>query len=652
LINFGDSGLIVQYIQNFLKDNYDKSMSLSDTYDKQTHKTLINYLKLPEIIDANRMKDLIHQMFVFREDQPPNKLIDGGGVWNFDFEMTPYQLRFYNRPINQCFDGALQFINQYMQKVDDLCRKFGWRLTYYTKFKYIPGEKKAKVAEFIITQESRKQLLPTKELMKMINFSCGDYLLSKCFLDEKNKYHGFIQDSKYFKIAVIEAKPGDIFSITHGYKYPCEIAIAHTEHTLKEMKQEGYAVKQIVSYLENSPTQGLVPLEVEVYKIPEDSDCKYLLIQMPFKNNLISPQSQKVKVILGDILGEGKPSQASCDLLKEWVLANESIKAGEVGVVLPFTLSGARLIAANINRDLNPQGEPIIDMQDVVMYQQELNRNPATPWLGEAIFEKPIDLSESDYDRLLVMYGDWMEGNNLSELVFGSQLLRNKNENVLNIPIVEYQDNPWAIHECFIPFIIGSAIHEYSDLEDIRWLQEKIQEYYPQYKGKYWGCYDKPEDYIADEEMKWNPIKSKWEYWKRGTYSGYILDQTINPLNGWLRHEYNMEKTPIQIVNGKWLINKQWTGSIVLSDGRITTEYAKNSLKQIIKDLQMKLIEHIRNHRQYYKGDDLTEMPRFANGYITPLTEKYLNDILANYVIFDHYIEESINKQYREKPLT
>ena len=36
-INFGDTGLIVQYIQNFLKDNYNKNIHLSDEYDKETH---------------------------------------------------------------------------------------------------------------------------------------------------------------------------------------------------------------------------------------------------------------------------------------------------------------------------------------------------------------------------------------------------------------------------------------------------------------------------------------------------------------------------------------------------------------------------------------------------------------------------------------
>ena len=51
MINLGDRGLIVQYIQNFLKDNFNKNIHLSDEYDKETHQALIEYLQLPEILD-------------------------------------------------------------------------------------------------------------------------------------------------------------------------------------------------------------------------------------------------------------------------------------------------------------------------------------------------------------------------------------------------------------------------------------------------------------------------------------------------------------------------------------------------------------------------------------------------------------------------
>ena len=182
-INFGDTGLIVQYIQNFLKDNYNKNIHLSDEYDKETHKALIDYLKLPEIMEPNDIKDLLISLFTFKEEKPPHKLINGGGIWNFNFDMTPDKIIFWNRDINQCFNGAIEFISEHMDDVDKVCRLHGWKLSGYTSFKYnknkIDEEHKIK---FIISKDNREQLLPASDVLKMINLSMNDYLLGKCFL--------------------------------------------------------------------------------------------------------------------------------------------------------------------------------------------------------------------------------------------------------------------------------------------------------------------------------------------------------------------------------------------------------------------------------------------------------------------------------------
>ena len=279
MINLGDRSLAVQYIQNFLKDNYNKNIHLSDEYDKDTHKALIEYLQLPEVLDSYSMKDLILEKYTFREDQPPNALINGGGVWNFDFDITLDTIRFYNRPINQCFDGALRFISEYIEDIDELCRANGWYLANYTKFKYDNSQEITKVAEFMLVKESRKQLLPVKDIIKMINFSMNDYLLGKCFIDENNSYHGYIQDSNLYKISYIPAKPGDVFTISHGYKYACELAIGYVEVNINDLKHsELVSVNNIISHLSKSVYGEMNPGQYEIYEIPEDSECTYLVI--------------------------------------------------------------------------------------------------------------------------------------------------------------------------------------------------------------------------------------------------------------------------------------------------------------------------------------------------------------------------------------
>lgn len=600
MINFGDKGLIVQYIQNFLKDNYNSNIHLSDEYDKDTHKALIEYLMLPEIMDCYSLKDLLINTFTLREINPPNLLIDGGGIWNFDFDITPDTIRFYNRPINQCLSGALRFISTYLDKVDELCRQHGWYVADYTSFVYDENNTSVTTAEIILQQETRKQLLPTKDIINMINLSTNDYLLNKCFIDEDNSYHGFIEYSKKYKIAYIPAKPGDTFTISHGYCYSCEMAISYCEYSLTEIKEGNCTVNNIISHLNKSPYGEINAGQYEIYKIPEDSECKYLLIQMPFNNAFLNNSTQKIKIKIGDINQDGNITTTN-DPMSDYSLLDKYVSAKMKGQQLPFNLTGANLIAANINKDVDINGEPLINDLDLNLFRSQINEGMPINF-GETIYEKKIDLSTSDLDKLLIIYGDITENNK---------------DNELNIPIEDYQITPWAIHDEFLPYILGSAIHKYSDIEDIIWLQNKVREFNSEYTGLRHGYYDSPEDYIINEEFIWNPNTTLYEYHKNGVYTGYVLDNKTNVLNGKLRRESDMTLSPIEILNGKVLYNHEWTGAFVLSNGKFTKEHAKNSLKEIIKSFQLKNNDH-------YKYQN-TELIKFVNGYINPLTEKYLD---------------------------
>ena len=602
MINLGDRSLAVQYIQNFLKDNYNKNIHLSDEYDKDTHKALIEYLQLPEVLDSYSMKDLILEKYTFREDQPPNALINGGGVWNFDFDITLDTIRFYNRPINQCFDGALRFISEYIEDIDELCRANGWYLANYTKFKYDNSQEITKVAEFMLVKESRKQLLPVKDIIKMINFSMNDYLLGKCFIDENNSYHGYIQDSNLYKISYIPAKPGDVFTISHGYKYACELAIGYVEVNINDLKHsELVSVNNIISHLSKSVYGEMNPGQYEIYEIPEDSECTYLVIQMPYQNNLISPSSQKITIKLGDINQDGRIDfdinnpQSDYMILKNYVENRDDVNTP--------TLTGASLVAANINKDIDINGNPVVDESDLKIFEARIKafqNNGIAIDFGETIYEKEIDLTESDYDRLLVIYGNIEEGNSNNEL---------------NIPIEDYQTNPWSIHDCFLPYIYGSAIHTYSDSRDIEWLQKLIMKFQPRYEGLRWGYYDNADSFISNDYIKWNETKAKYEYFVNGLYTGYILSSN-DIYNADLRRESNMTLSNIKILNGRILVNNEWTGKLVLYNGSITTELSQYSLKEIIKSFQL-------STNQFYKHQT-TEQIKFINGFVDPLTERRL----------------------------
>ena len=603
-INFGDSNLIVQYIQNFLKDNYNKNIHLSDEYDKETHRALINYLQLPEILDSYKMKDLLISNFTFKNPQPPNELINGGGIFNFDFKLTPTEIEFYNRPINQCFDNGLRFINEYIDNIETFVKQYGWNLVYYTKFKFSNNEKNYNTLKFILRKDARKQILPGNEIINMINMYDNSMLLNKCFIDEKNSYHGFIQNSKFYKICYIPAKPGDTFTITHGYKYACEMAISYTEHTLEELKSDsGYGVEKIVSHLSSSSLGELNPGQYEIYNIPYTSNCKYLLVQMPYKNELILPKNKQIKIKIGDINQDGIINEQDYLLLKEYV------ESKELGTTSSTNLSGKSLIAANINKDIDVNGEQIVDRLDLNLFKSQLDRYKTTNIpidFGETIYEQEIELKDSDFDRLLIMYGNIELGNK---------------DNQLNIPINEYQTEPWAVHECFLPYILNSAIHKYSNINDIEWLQDKVSKINNNYNGIQIGVYDDAESYLANEYFIWNINKTIYEYYVNGLNTGYILDGDL--YNGNLRRESTMGLSNMKILNGRFIVNDEWAGKLVLSSGLITKDLASNSLKEIIKDFQIK-------SNIFYK-DKTENQIKFINGYVDPLTERLINQYTQLY---------------------
>ena len=600
MINFGDSNITVQYIQNFLKDNYDKNIHLSDEYDKETHRALIDYLLLPEIISADELKDKLIDKYTFREKQPPNKLVDGGGIWNFDYEITPNIIKFFNRPISQCFNGAVQFILKHMNDVKEFCKQFGWSVFYYSNVTDLAN---TQTIQFNIMQESRKQILPCKDIINMINFANNDFLIKKCFLDENNSLHGFIQSSKFYKIAYIPAKPGETFTISHGYSYACELAIGYTEHSLSVLKNEDYVqVENIVSRLHNSLKGELNSGDYEIYKIPENSNCKYLLIQMPYKEALIDKTSKIIKIKLGDINDDGFVNQQDFEMLENYVSSKKN------GNITKSSFSEKALLAANINKDVDTDGRPIIDDRDVEMFEKELNKaDNQNIDLGEIIVDSSQLYNESDFNKLLVIYGNIEHENS---------------NNILNIPLYEFQTNPWAIHDCFLSYLLGSCIHKYSHIEDISWLQKEISKINSQYGGIRPGFYDEASSYMSKDVIIWNDVKGVYEYYQNGLYTGYILE-TNNLSDSKLIKESGITLNNIEIKNGHILTNNEWKGKIVLEDGRITQELSQYSLREIIKSFQIEYNEIYKNHS--------SDQIKFINGYLDPITENALKKLTYNY---------------------
>ena len=178
MINFGDKNIYVTYLQLFLKENYNYDLIISDEYDIDTHRALIKYLKEPEIIDCYELKDLILRFYTYRNSDPPHDLVDGGGIWNFNFDISPDYIRFFNRDISDCLTGGLKFITEHIESLKSFCDQYGWNITYYTTYSYDETGEIPK-AEIVIKKTARKQLLPCRDIINMINLSLNQFLSNK-----------------------------------------------------------------------------------------------------------------------------------------------------------------------------------------------------------------------------------------------------------------------------------------------------------------------------------------------------------------------------------------------------------------------------------------------------------------------------------------
>ena len=563
-INFDDEGLVVSNLQLFLKENYRRDLSLSGVYDIDTHRALIGYLKQPNTINSREMKDKLIAKFTYREPLPPHSLVDGGGIFNFDNQTTDDEIMFFTKPTNTYFDNGVSFINKHIDDISNYVKDYGWSVESYSRFVNNYGNTGRTRAEIHLRKTGIRNILPNKEVLPMINLYDGQCLYSKCFLDNDGKFSGVIQPNDKYKIAIIECSPGDEFTIAHGFSTPCELAFAYSEYSLREIKYESSNkfVSVISDYTDNSLNGPVYPGISKVCKIPENSKARYLLIQMPFTNQLTTRSTQKITVRLGDINSDGKIDNTDVALLNSWVTAKENNQP------LPFELTGNKLIAANVSKDIDADGNPIVDRTDVTLLQQAVESN-RTELLGSVEYEQVITASAYAQDRLLVMFGAFT------------------NKDSYNAPLDQFWIEPWSVHEKFIQYFLGRVIHKYSNIEDISWLQTNIRNYYGDYTDKYTGIYDSEDNYLTLDSVVYDSRSDKYKVYHNDLYLGYYLQYTNKDKGNGVFTNDDKSPTAFTLINNMLYKNGVNTRKILTSSGYFARGDAERSLKSLVKKFQL-----------------------------------------------------------------
>lgn len=600
-INFNDEGLIVDNLQIFLRENECPSLCLSGIYDSATHKSLIRYLKKPNTASVYKVRDFIHNNFTYREEMPPHKLIDGGGILNFDNDCTPSRIIYRTKPTNAYYSNGIKFISEHIEELSQFVATLGWTVSRYSTFGTGSIVNNRIAAEIIIDMTGIQNKFPNRDVLPMINLFEGTYLYNKCFTSS-NTFDHYISENSDYKIAVIPCKPGDSFTIAHGYSTACEIAAAYSEGALSSIKKAGHYVEHIVSRL-NSSSNGAVNVGKYItYSVPSTSSARYLLVQMPYRDDLTAYQTQTTTIHLGDVNQDGKIDNQDVMMLDKWVSENEKDEPHTI------ELSKTALIAANVNKDLDLDGNPLVDRNDVTILKAAVESgNPSS--LGVIEYEQNVRISSTESDRLLVMYGT------------------DVTDDTLNIPVDEFYISPWAVNSQFIEYFLDRVIQPYSEIEDISWLQTNIRKSVGNYSIKYTGYYDDISDYATTDYIKYNKTNSRYEYYRNNRYLGCYVESKDNFKNGEIIDAHSKEVIAT-IVNRNILVDGKFDGRIIGEDLNIYSGDSQYSLREIMRKIQKSI-----NERLTAEGKPKNELLKWTIGYYDIETDKYYRKIINTDIV-------------------
>lgn len=551
-----------------------------------------------------KVRNEIHNQFIYREESPPHKLIDGGGIINFDNKSMPEEIIYRTKPTNAYYAGGVKFISEHIEELSEFVENMGWSVTYYSSLGTGTLTNNRTSAEIRIAKTGIQNRFPNKDVLPMINLFEGKYIYNKCF-KSSSTFEGYMTTNKNYKVAIIPCKPGETFTIAHGYSTPCEVAMAYSTQTFNAIKQEGAYVEDVESRMSYDAQGSLNVGEGVYYTVPQDSGATYMLVQMPYRDDLTSFQTEKISIKLGDVNLDGKVDESDLKILDKWVTESENNQAHTV------ELSETALTAANVTRDLDLDGKPLVDRKDVTMLNAYITQGKVSE-LGSIEYEQNIRVSNTESDRLLVMYSDIASNTSA------------------NVPINQYYVSPWAIHSKFLEYFLDRVIQPYSDMLDITWLQANIHNSVGTYTDNLSGKYDQLSDHVTFDYIKYDKVSGKYKYYRNNEYSGCFVYSDNNFKNGEIRRESD-DSILLTIQNHKLFRDGEFDGRITTSDGNIYDKRAQNNLRSVILNLQMTI-----NNRLEAEGVPENERLKWTLGYYDVQTDKEFRRLYGDFVTYDY----------------
>ena len=506
-IHYGDEGMVVKYIQMFLQENYSRSIIPSGIYDTETHRNLLEYIKLsniepnPHTVRIKLLEQIPELEMYFTSATEANEITftTKGGIKTVLYDDVTYY----------------DFLTNEKERIYKAVSDLGWVVEEYSN---VNSETEKYI--ITITTSNRQNYFPNREMIYYVNSFLNQYIY-------KMKFDGtrFVSDlQNKYRLAVIPCEPSTRYTFYHGYNADITLVVGFSSTPPSN-------VETGVSTLLSEPEEiSLSPRKYYMINTPED--CTYIYIQVEYDDDVAQNISETL--YLGAIYNEGRayttPSehinpatgkpegniirQLDLDLLAEYINyygnmvygvdgnGNPTVTSSYVlkmtdpskwygmtqgytneAEFLEYWSSKKRLLVADVNRD----GEIVTRITttnlllspDYKQMYRFYRMQTDLMTLGTIKYKDEIISDESL--KLLVIKGDALNED-------GTEI----------VPADEYYDDPWMIHEKFLSFVLDRCITPYSKAYDILYFRDLYETAYPGVFSDYtkMGIYY---DYIKDE---------------------------------------------------------------------------------------------------------------------------------------------------------
>lgn len=295
-INYNDKGLLVQYLQYFLHDNYTSTIRMSGTYDEYTHKKLKEYLDMPNLTDYTELIPILQNIdsgLIGGDLQYPFKAMQVHGEENsiVFYMKNPKAIKGYTEENDttgeyEKFKRLAPVLRTVYKPFNEVVESNGWRIAEYPSMYYNSNDIDEVVLSdltsiaVVLRHKTPTNIFPHHDIRYMINYFNNDYINN---VEVQSKY--FHKSSKY-RIALVNCQVGDTFVIGHGYSYSIPIKIGFSTEKIDDIKDVIYTSKNNASLkiykITDNTISRLMPGTPTLITVPSDYEYKTMLIETPY----------------------------------------------------------------------------------------------------------------------------------------------------------------------------------------------------------------------------------------------------------------------------------------------------------------------------------------------------------------------------------